>query len=64
MLPGTLCRLGALTLDLTGCQRLGSESVLRLIEAKKALRGSEHPEVARAYTYNKLAVLLQDQAHV
>ena len=32
VLPDTLCQLGALTLDLTGCQRLGSESVLRLIE--------------------------------
>ena len=62
VLPDTLCRLGALTLDLTGCQRLCSESALQLIEAKKALRGSEHPELARAY--NELAVLLQDQANV
>ena len=61
-LPDTLCQLGALTLDLTGCARLGSESVLRLIEAKKALRGSDHPDVATAY--NGLALLLKTQARV
>ena len=61
-LPDSLCRLGALVLDLTGCARLGSDSVLRLIEAKKALRGPEHPEVATAY--NDLALLLRAQARV